>query len=139
MSKISGGCSCGAVRYESDAEPILMLKCHCLDCQKATGGGHVCAMLFPAGTLRFTRGMPKYAFAPSAGGGKHKRGFCADCGSRLTGGENAERASGFVGINAGSLDDPTLFRPKMEIFVSDAQPWDYLDPDLPHYPEYPPS
>jgi hypothetical protein len=43
MSKIkipfTGGCSCGAIRYESTAEPIMMFKCHCRDCQQTTGGG----------------------------------------------------------------------------------------------------
>ncbi len=34
----TGGCSCGAIRYESTAEPIMMFKCHCRDCQQATGG-----------------------------------------------------------------------------------------------------
>ncbi|PYJ25771.1 MAG: aldehyde-activating protein, partial [Verrucomicrobia bacterium] len=33
----TGGCSCGAIRYECDAEPIMMFKCHCRDCQQGTG------------------------------------------------------------------------------------------------------
>ena len=37
MSKIRGGCLCGAVRYESDAEPVMVAVCHCASCQKNTG------------------------------------------------------------------------------------------------------
>ncbi len=43
----TGGCSCGAIRYECTAEPIMMLKCHCRDCQQVTGGGFAAAVLVP--------------------------------------------------------------------------------------------
>jgi len=83
----TGGCSCGAIRYESNAEPIMMFKCHCRDCQQATGGGFAPGMLLPREAFRFTRGQLRYHFTPSIRRGKHKRGFCPECGSRLTGGE----------------------------------------------------
>jgi hypothetical protein len=104
----AGGCVCGTIRYECSAEPIMMFKCHCRDCQQVTGG--------------VSRGQLQYHFTPSLVGGRHKRGFCAECGSRLTGGESDERSTGFIGITAGSLDDPSWFRPQMDFFVSDAQP-----------------
>jgi hypothetical protein len=116
-----------------------MFKCHCRDCQRATGGGFACAILVAADSFKFTRGKPRYHLTSRASGGHHKRGFCPECGSRLTGGENAEGSSGFVGINAGSLDDPSWFRPLMEIWTSDAQPWDQPDPALPKFEETPPS
>jgi hypothetical protein len=134
----SGGCACGAIRYECTAEPIMMFKCHCRDCQRATGGAFACAILLPADSFKFTRGTPRYHLSPSAAGGQHKRGFCAGCGSRLTGGENPEGTAGFLGINAGSLDDPGWFRPQMEIWTSDAQPWDHMDLKLPKFEQYPP-
>jgi hypothetical protein len=134
----TGGCACGAIRYECTAEPVVMLKCHCRECQRASGGGFACAVLVPADSFKLTRGTPKYQLRPSAGGGQHKRGFCPECGSPLTGAENTERATGVVGVSVASLDDPSLFRPQMEIFTSEAQPWDHLDPDLPKYEEYPP-
>ncbi len=115
-----------------------MLKCHCRDCQRVSGGGFVCAVVVPADSLTLTGSVPKYQFQPSEGGGLHKRGFCPECGSPVTGAENTEHPSGFVGIHAASLDDPGVFRPQMEIFVSDAQPWDQLDPRLPKFEKYPP-
>jgi hypothetical protein len=71
--------------------------------------------------------------------GKHKRGFCSECGSRMTGGEFDERPTGFVGALAGTLDDPSWFQPQMDIFVSDAQPWDQMDPAIPKFDQYPPQ
>src|SRR5262249_47187731 len=71
-------------------------------------------------------------------GRKHRRGFCAECGSRITGGESHPEASEFVGILARSLDDPSWFKPELDFFVSDAQPWDQMDPAIPKFQDYPP-
>src|SRR5947208_2386559 len=83
---------------------------------QATGGAFSCVVIVPANSFKFTRGAPRYHFTQSAAVGQHKRGFCADCGSRLTGGENPEGTTEIVGINAGSLDDPSWFCPQMDIF-----------------------
>src|SRR5204863_376671 len=37
-AKFTGGCACGAIRYEITAEPIVTFNCHCRDCQKTTVG-----------------------------------------------------------------------------------------------------
>ncbi len=136
---ITGGCACGAIRYESSAEPILMFNCHCRDCQQATGGASANAVIFPAEAFRFTRGTPRYHETSGISGGRHKRGFCADCGSRLTGGENPEGTSGIVGVTAASLDDPSLFQPQMDIFIAQAQPWARMDPAIPKFELMPPE
>ncbi|HXT12263.1 MAG TPA: GFA family protein [Candidatus Angelobacter sp.] len=69
-------------------------------------------------------------------GGHNLRGFCAKCGSRLTGAENPER--GIIGITASSLDDPSWFKPAMDIFVSDAPSWDLMEAALPKHQQYMP-
>jgi hypothetical protein len=66
--------------------------------------------------------------------GDNVRGFCAECGSRLLRGK-----SDFgQGIAAGTLDDPSLYKPQHEIWTSDAQPWDHVDPKLPKFQKYAP-
>jgi len=44
---------------------------------------------------------------------------------------------GIIAVTAGSLDDPSWFKPAMDIFTGDAQPWDIRDADLPEHREYP--
>ena len=106
----SGGCVCGAVRYECTAEPLVMLKCHCRTCQKVTGAAYVPVVLVPSKAFKLTRGALRYHFTERVKGVRHKRGFCADCGSRITGAES-ETPSSTIGLTASSLDDPSWFRP----------------------------
>ena len=118
----------------------MMGKCHCRDCQHVSGGPFVPFLIVPAEAFRLTRGQIQYHFTESLKGGKHKRGFCAQCGSRLTGAESETPMPGaIVGFVAGSLDDPSWFGPQMDIFTSDAQPWDQMDPAIPKYENYPPA
>jgi hypothetical protein len=138
QTPFSGGCQCGAVRYECSAEPgqIQMFKCHCRDCQQVSGGPFAAVVYVPAATFRLTRGTIAHHATPG-GFGPHQRGFCAQCGSRLTGGEGP--GSTGIGMTAASLDDPSWFKPQMEMWVRDAQPWDQLDPELPQFDTYPPQ
>jgi len=133
MALITGGCVCGNVRYECDAPPIMMFKCHCRDCQYVTGSGYAPVLYFQRNGVRIVKGALKYYSTQSMAGGEHKRGFCADCGCRISGGESAKG----IGITAGSLDDPALFEPTMDIHVADVEPWDLLDPSTQKFEAYP--
>jgi hypothetical protein len=133
VTRFTGGCVCGAIRYECDAEPIMMFKCHCRDCQHVSGGGYAPVLLFARKDLRFTKGSVQHYATESMAGGDNERGFCAHCGSRLSGGKSPTT----IGIVAGSLDDPSLFRPTIDIHVADVQPWDLLDPATTKFDGYP--
>src|SRR5437867_1208476 len=52
----SGGCACGAVRYECSAEPVIALNCHCRDCQRASGTAYASGIFVPGVALRITKG-----------------------------------------------------------------------------------
>lgn len=38
---LTGGCFCGAVRCEADADAVHETVCHCSDCQRAVGAASV--------------------------------------------------------------------------------------------------
>lgn len=132
----NGGCVCGEVRYECNSLPLVMVKCHCLDCQRVSGGPYAPVLSVPLTSFRVTRGEMKRFATTRISGKPNLRGFCANCGSRLTVGEDLIR--NLVGIMAGSLDDPGLFKPNMDIFVRDAQRWDLMDAILPKHDQYMP-
>ncbi|MFQ4144746.1 GFA family protein [Chlorogloeopsis sp. ULAP02] len=131
--KFTGGCLCGAVRYECSAEPIAMGNCHCRDCQRATGTAYASGLLVPQSAVTIT-GEVKYYEVIGDSGNIVGRGFCPNCGSRLF---SKPPIPEFMGIMAGSLDDPSWFRPTMDIYTASAQPWDYMNPDLPKIAKMP--
>jgi hypothetical protein len=56
---LSGGCACGAVRFECEADPVFMLNCHCRDCQRANGSAYAAILAVPRASMRL-RGEPRY-------------------------------------------------------------------------------
>lgn len=127
----SGGCACGAIRYTIDGDPIVMLNCHCRDCQQASGSGHAAFMVVPKGAVQL-RGEPRYHRIVGNGGKYVERGFCANCGSQVV--CRMERMPDLLGLHAGSLDDPAQYKPAMDIFTTSAQPWDHMSPDTQKLP-----
>ena len=77
-----GSCLCGAVKFECNAEPVLMAICHCTDCQHE-GGSFSDSAVFPAGTLKYTEGEPKKYNQAGASGKNVEHNFCGTCGSTL--------------------------------------------------------
>lgn len=117
---ISGGCACGAIRYRTDAEPMVMLNCHCRDCQRATGGAYAAILVVPKASVT-VEGAPKFHTVTGDSGSAVERGFCDRCGSPLA--ITLARMPEIYGVFAGSLDDPARYQPKVELFTGSAQPW----------------
>jgi hypothetical protein len=133
----SGGCACGAIRYESTAEPVMMIHCHCRDCQRSSGGPFSSFAIVPTEAFEVLQGAPRFHASPSERGGETRRGFCPECGSPMV--IKPDAAPQFVAIQSASLDDPGWFKPQMEAWASDAHPWDQLNSALPRFEKYPSS
>jgi hypothetical protein len=124
-----GGCTRGAIRYRAEGEPLFSMNCHCRDCQRETGSAYAAVLAVPGAAFKITQGRPKYFDLTADSGRTTRRAFCADSGSPLFGKPGI--GPDVVTIRAGSLDDPSAFRPSQDIFTASAQPWDYRNPDLP--------
>ena len=79
-AKISGGCACGAVRYEIAADPQFQGQCQCRDCQRATGTGHADGLGFPENAVALVGTLSFYEVIGDSGK-TVSRGFCPKCGS----------------------------------------------------------
>jgi hypothetical protein len=123
----TGGCLCGALRYEAVGEPTLSGHCYCEDCRKASGSGFVPFMGFPGSAVRFSGQSRKFT-SKAANGNDAVRNFCPACGSLVFGGEIGKDDS--FNIYAGSLDEPSRFRPTIAVFTRSRPPWALLPPDL---------
>jgi hypothetical protein len=123
----TGGCLCGALRYEARGEPRAQGYCCCGDCRKASGSGFVPFLNFPPDSVLFS-GKMMHSLARSLRGPDAVRNRCATCGSLVFGGP-VGRAE-FHTIYAGSLDDPSLFQPTIAIFTRDKPDWVLLPTGL---------
>ncbi len=130
--KLSGGCACGAIRYETDAAPTVMLNCHCSDCRKASGSGYAAIVVVPKSSVQLN-GEARFHKVRGGSGRIVERGFCPDCGSPLF--IKLEHLPDILGIQAGSLDDPARHRPSMDLYTGSAPPWDSMHPDTTKFPK----
>jgi hypothetical protein len=133
-TRFMGGCTCGAIRYECSAAPVFALNCQCRECQQAIGTAYASILRLPATEFRVIKGEPQLGFytVRADSGNTVSRGFCSECGSPLF--SRLSAMPEIVGVRAGSLDDPSWHRPAADIFTKSAQPWDYMNPELPKYP-----
>jgi hypothetical protein len=131
-----GGCACGQVRYEVSADPVAVMNCHCRACQRASGGGYTTAVVVPRGALEIVGGTPKGYATSGDSGGTVTRFFCPDCGSPLY---SVAQSGPFDVIKAASMDDPGMLDIGGALYVSEAQPWAFIDPDKPRFDKMPPG
>ncbi|HEX2790778.1 MAG TPA: GFA family protein [Steroidobacteraceae bacterium] len=134
--RYTGGCLCGALRYEAEGEPLYAGCCYCADCRKASGSGFVPFMGFASSAVRFN-GRSRQFTCKAANGRDAVRNSCPVCGSLVHGGV-AGKDDSFT-IYAGTLDDPSLFRPKIAIFTRNRAAWAVIAPDLTVFETTPPK
>ncbi len=114
----TGGCMCGAVRYEAVGEPITVGHCHCRSCRRHTGAPVVTVVMFDRDRVKFTKGDRKnYNSSPGV-----ERGFCDQCGSSLTWEGEAEGRSVFT-IHISTLDNPDDFVPQRHWYHNHGISW----------------
>jgi hypothetical protein len=133
VAPLSGGCMCGAVRYEI-SEPLLgAAYCHCKRCQRRTGTAFSVTALTTPHSFRLSEGEDMVSLYEPGDGGWDKA-FCSACGSQVytTNPENPD----LIAIRMGSLDQDPGTRPGLHQFTDYACEWYPLPDDgLPRFPE----
>jgi hypothetical protein len=128
---LSGGCLCGAVRYEVSDAFLYAANCHCSQCRRATGSAFKPFAGIERAKLAIRLGEDKLMiFGDDAAHDVR----CGACGSFLY---SLVRDGAFVHVAMGTLiDDPTI-RPTEHIFVGSKAPWFTITDDLPRHTEFP--
>jgi hypothetical protein len=117
----TGGCACGALRYELTAEPLIVHACHCRDCQRITGGAFVINLWMKKSDVRLTQGAPERHELSGGSGRPHVVYFCKTCGVYVWSDYTGAPSSWFV--RAGALDQPHAYSPDIHIFTRSKVPW----------------
>jgi hypothetical protein len=126
---ITGRCRCGAVRYSIETEPIFTRHCWCRDCQYIGAGAGTVNVFFPSDAVKVEGTVADYVSRADSGNTMHRQ-FCPACGTPMFTQSEARRQ--YVGVRAGTLDDPEIGKPAMVIWTASAPSWAAFEAEIPH-------
>ncbi len=125
----SGGCMCGAVRYEASGEPFSVTHCHCHSCRKHNGGPVVTLAGFTSGQVAFS-GTERKIYESSPGVG---RAFCGNCGTPLTWEGDGGDLGPIVEFHISTFDNPDVLVPSSHSFHNERIAWFDIADGLPRH------
>lgn len=128
---MTGGCQCGAIRYEITGDPINHSLCHCSDCRRSAGALMVGWAMMKHDQLAVS-GEPA-VFASSEHARRH---FCIQCGTGLFY-TNAENLPNMVDVQTGTLDEPEKYPAQAHIQTAERLLWMASAHELPAFERYP--
>ena len=131
----TGQCLCGNVKYTLTGQPLRMAQCHCKDCQRASGTGHMSLAFFTDEQVQVTGNLASYGVTADSGN-TNTRHFCPDCGSRLFGTNSAK--AGIRGVAIGCVDNHDWFEPGAIVYCKDRAAWDITSDEVPNFDAMPP-
>ncbi|GGF31336.1 aldehyde-activating protein [Aliidongia dinghuensis] len=127
---LTGGCYCGAVRYEVTDEFVYAMNCHCSNCRRTTGAAFKPFAGIETDKLTVTEGADKLMrYGDETGHDAH----CRLCGSLLY---SLVRDGAYVHVAMGTLIDDPSIRPSRHIFVGSKAPWFTITDGLPQAEEF---
>jgi len=127
----TGGCQCGQIRYELQAEPLTIYACHCSECQKQSSSAFGMSMPVPRAAVVVVLGQPKEWTRRSESGREVTCLFCRDCGTRLF--HNPARNPKITNLKPGTLDETSWLQPVGNLWTRSAQRWVHISEHLLNY------
>jgi hypothetical protein len=130
-----GRCTCGAVRYRLNAQPLIVHCCHCTWCQRESGSAFAVNAFIEAAQVELLQGAPVQTTLPSASGKGQVFWRCPDCGVTLWS-NYAGAGPKFHFVRVGTLDEPSRATPDIHIYTSTKLPWVILPEGIPAVTEF---
>ncbi len=121
---LTGGCSCGVVRYRIDGAPLAAYLCHCTDCQRRTGSAFAMALLVSARDFSIEEGKPRKVKKIRPSGRVSINCHCPTCLVRIY---TISEGSEILSLRPGTLDRPTAIEPVAQLWTRSAHPWALVD------------
>jgi len=129
---VTGGCGCGAVRFEVTAPFLSAGYCHCTRCQRRSGTAASANARAERGSVRILQGEENLRVWLPEGG--REKIFCVRCGSALF--SRDPGSAEYTGVRLGAVDGDPGIRPESRAYVAYAARWEPIPDDgLPRYPE----
>lgn len=120
----TGGCRCGAVRFEASADPHHVSYCHCKDCRRASGAPVSAFVGFMVDDVAMVAdGIKMFENGPVA------RSFCGICGAPIA--YYDSRISDRIYFMLGAMDAPENYRPTLHAHVRSQLPFVHMPDGMP--------
>lgn len=129
-----GGCSCGAVRYRLTSGPMFVHCCHCMDCQKQSGGAFAINALIETDRIELLGEAPAPVAMPTDSGRPHDIHRCPKCEVAVW--SDYGRRSNLRFVRVSTLDEPHAIQPDVHIFTRSKVPWVVLPEGVRAYEIY---
>jgi hypothetical protein len=117
---IQGSCQCGSVTYELREPPIMVLACHCKQCQKLSTSAFSITALVKADAVEFKGEMKDWSRMADSGNVNAAK-FCPTCGNRMYH-YNPDEPD-IIKLKPSNLSDTSMIEPTAHVWVSEKQPW----------------
>jgi hypothetical protein len=127
---VSGGCHCGAVRYEAEVDPGKVGVCHCSDCQRLSGTAFRVTVPSELGSFRLLNGTPRVYTKTAESGRLREQAFCEKCGSQLYAVSPGAEPRVYS-LRVGTVDQRAQLVPKVQSWARSRLPWIDVVPTLP--------
>ena len=130
--KVDGGCACGAIKIEAEADPEQTAICHCTDCQTGTGSAFRVSVPVAGATMKLT-GKPATYLKTTADSGKPRlQAFCGTCGAPIYSTTPGDGVQPFYMLRVGILRQRDQFAPRKQIWWRSARDWITQIANVPH-------
>jgi hypothetical protein len=120
--KIDGGCHCGYITYEGEADPETATICHCADCQTLSGSAFRTAVPVKSDVFRIVTGEPAIYVKTAESGNKRQQAFCPRCGSPIFSAPPGDGPKNYM-IRLGTVRQRDRLAPKVQIWMRSRQRW----------------
>jgi len=134
MTKLSGQCLCGDVKFSADGDIMMQGNCHCTDCRQSSGAAFATLVFMKQDEITVTGDLKTFDHVVDSGNTLTKH-FCPKCGSQMFTGNQARANT--LGIRAGTLDDHSAVKPQFNVYASSKMDCIQLDPSIPAFDKMP--
>lgn len=134
MTKLTGQCLCGAVKYEADGDIMMQGNCHCTDCRQSSGSTFGTLLFMAEKDVKVTGEVKSFEHSVDSGNALVKE-FCPTCGSQMFG-KNKGRP-GSLAIKVGTINEQDEVKPQFNVYTSSKMACTELDPSIPAFEKMP--
>ena len=117
---ISLAAKCGEVTYELLEPPLMVVACHCKECQKLSTSAFSITAMVDSSSVNFKGRMSEWSRMADSGNVSAAK-FCSSCGNRIYHFNPNEPDK--LKLKPSNLSDTRIINPSAHIWVSEKQDW----------------